>query len=169
MRPSGAARPALPTLVCMSPHPTANAIDWRIVFMLPPQRRFTAAELARAAPRGFSETMKVAVSLNPALGLVLLAPLYAQALFWPTVFMVLFVTATPIGGMQAWCDPGGAAARWAYWLIPGGAGLMLGGLFATRHIDRREMLAMANMVAVGVLGLWFVIVYRHQFIASRRR
>ena len=46
---------------------------------------------------------------------------------------------------------------------------MLGGLFATRHIDRREMLAMANMGAVGVLGLWFVIVYRHQFIASRRR
>jgi hypothetical protein len=144
-------------------------IDWRVVFMLPPQRRFTATELARAAPRGFSATMKAAVGMNLALGLILIAPMYAKALLWPTVFMVLFLTATFIGAMQAWCDPGSRAARWAYWLIPGGAGLLLGGLFALRHIDRREMLAMANMVAVGVLGLWFIIVYRHQFITSRLR
>jgi LytS/YehU family sensor histidine kinase len=82
---------------------------------------------------------------------------------------VLFLTATFIGAMQAWCNPGSTGARWAYWLVPGMAGLMLGGLFALKQIDRREMLAMANMVAVGVLGLWFIIVYRHQFIESRLR
>jgi hypothetical protein len=145
------------------------SIDWRIVFMLPPQRRFTAAELARAAPRGYSPTMKVAVSLNLALGAILLTPMYVQALFWPTIFMVLFVTATLIGGMQAWCDPGGRAARWAYWLIPGAASFLLGVLFSTQKVERRELLALANMVAVGVLGLWFIIVYRHQFIESRLR
>jgi hypothetical protein len=151
--------------------PMANpdCIDWRVVFMLPPQRRFAAAELARAAPRGFSATMKAAVGLNLALGLIALTPLYVQALFWPMVFMVLFVTATLIGGMQAWCNPSSTATRWFYWLVPGGAGLLLGSLFALKQIERREMLAMANMVALGVLGLWFVIVYRHQFIASRLR
>ena len=158
---------ALPTLAGMNtPH---DRIDWRVVFMLPPQRRYTAAELARAAPRGFSATMKTAAGMNLALALILVAPMYKQALLGRTVFMLLFITATLIGGMQAWRNPGGTAARRAYWLIPGFAGLLLGGLVATRQIDRRELLAMANLVAVGVLGLWFVIVYRHQFIASRLR
>jgi K+-sensing histidine kinase KdpD len=148
---------------------STDTIDWRVVFMLPPQRRFTADELARAAPRGFSATMKTAVGLNMALALVALTPLYVKSMFWPTVFMVLFLTATFIGGMQAWCNPSSTAARWFYWLVPGGAGLLLGGLYALKHIDRRELLAMFNLVAVGVLGLWFIIVYRHQFIESRLR
>jgi LytS/YehU family sensor histidine kinase len=71
--------------------------------------------------------------------------------------------------MAAWRNPSGAAARGAYWFIPAAAGAALGALATAEMIDRRNLLALMQMVALGVLGLWFTIVYRHQYIESRLR
>jgi len=50
-----------------APRPGASrpgAVDWRTVLMLLPQRRFTAAELARAVPEPMSRSVKLSVALN---------------------------------------------------------------------------------------------------------
>ena len=54
-----------------------SSIDWRTVFMLLPQRRFSAAELARAVPGPLSATLKTALALN--IGLLLLC---FAVVFW---------------------------------------------------------------------------------------
>jgi sensor histidine kinase YesM len=148
--------------------PTAAGIDWSTVFMLPPKRRFSAAELARAVPGPLSATLKVALALN--LGLVALlfgwlgwrdgpGPLMA--------FMATFMVVTVAAGLAAWRNPSGAVARAAYWLIPISGGLVVGYLVARRTVDGRTAAGMAQMVAFAVLGLWFTIVHRHQYIEMR--
>jgi len=146
----------------------APSIDWRTVFMLLPQRRFTAAELARAVPVPLSPTLKTAIAMN----LGLMAPLLVWA-FWrrvaaPTlVFMAVFFVVVAIAGMSAWRNPSGTVARVAYWVMPVGGGLAVGMLLSRIGIDRLQVAAMAQLVALGVLGLWFTIVHRHQYIEMR--
>ena len=146
----------------------SSPIDWRTVFMLLPQRRFSAAELARAMPEPVSATLKVTVALN--LGLMAVAFAWVLWRRGPEpllLFMAVFFAVVVAAGMAAWRNPSGAVARAAYWVMPLGGGLAIGLLVHRADIDRLTLAAMGQIVALGVLGLWFTIVHRHQYIEMR--
>ena len=96
-----------------------RSIDWRTVLLLPPKRRFSAAELQRAASERASRTLRVTVASNLVvwLGLAFIEVgrrhlvLYGLLIVLPALGFVL-------AGSQAWRNPGGRAARWSYWLLP---------------------------------------------------
>lgn len=145
-----------------------TAVDWRVVLMLPPKRRFTAEELQRAVPGPLSPSFKAGVALNVALpGVVLVAMLAGQA-SWVAIgcLLVLLVTFTALG-LRAWVDPG---ARWAWralWLLPLASLALVMVLRRTGWLDRPTVTAIGVVLALGSLGLWFVIVYRHQYVGLR--
>ena len=147
---------------------TTSTIDWRTVFMLLPQRRYTAAELARAVPEPWSATLRAAVALN--LGLMAVVFVWALWRRGPgplLLFMAAFFVFGVAAGMAAWRNPSGAVARAAYWMLPLGGGLVVGLLVNRADIDRATVAAMVQIVALSVLGLWFTIVHRHQYIEMR--
>jgi hypothetical protein len=142
-------------------------IDWRTVFMLLPRRRFTAAELARAVPGPLSPTLKTAVALNLAvIGAALVWAFWRRGPAPLVVFMAVFLAVAAFSGMSAWRNPSGGVARVAYWVMPTGGGLAIG-LLASGGTERVAVAAMAQMIVLGVLGLWFTIVHRHQYIEMR--
>jgi signal transduction histidine kinase len=144
-----------------------DSIDWRTVFMMPPRRRFTAAELQRAVPQGLSSTLKAAVALNLALPLGSWAVLDAGK---ATPAFILGVLASVLGllwaGLAAWRDPGSRYVRWTYFGMPlAMIGLAL--LLKRSGVPKDLVLMAAMLLMAGSLLLWFAIVHRHQYIVMR--
>jgi signal transduction histidine kinase len=150
-----------------------RAVDWRVVFMLFPRRRFTAEELQRAVPPAPNPTLVAAIGVNALLLLAVFA-------FWgrreasPVWFLpvVALVAAVLIAaGTLAWRNPSSTAARWVYFGAPLLAGLALGlGLGGGEaRLGRPEVFLLWLTTLTGTLALWFVIVHRHQYIELRLR
>jgi signal transduction histidine kinase len=158
----------LPKLPAMAPTTAPSAIDWRTVFMLLPQRRFTAAELQRALPTAMSATLKAAVALN-----VLLMGAAFAVLFWKRgadllgLYSAGLIAIVLACGGAAWRDPSGTVARTAYWAIPLAGGVLVGLLVGRSQADRTTLAVMVQFLSLSVLGLWFTIVHRHQYIEMR--
>ncbi|MCA0177072.1 MAG: histidine kinase [Proteobacteria bacterium] len=147
-----------------------NRIDWRLLAMGLPKRRFTAEELARARPEPLNLTLRLVALLNalPLVGALLWVlgpgnPWYASAL-------VLAVTAVLLAAMAvAWRDPSHPWVRKTYYLLPllTGAGL---GLLHSRDLLAKQTLGLTTaLLVMGVLTLWFVILHRHQHVLARLR
>ncbi|MBX3599477.1 MAG: histidine kinase [Rubrivivax sp.] len=149
-----------------------RAVDWRVVFMLFPRRRFTAAELQRAVPRTPNPTLVATVALNLAIvgGLALLFGRGAGVPWWYPLVMFGCMAALLLAGWQAWEDPSSRTARLLYFLVPLAAGLGLGlNLGMPARLDRQAAMALMLLLLMGTLGLWFVIVHRHHYIEMRLR
>jgi len=144
------------------------AVDWRVVLMLPPKRRFTPEELRHAVPGPASPTFKLSVALNVALPSVLLVVLLAGQTSALAIACVLGLVAVfSLLGLRAWADPGDDWAWRGLWLLPlAGLALMLA-LRRLGWLDRPTAVAIALVMGMGALALWFVVVYRHQYVALR--
>lgn len=148
-----------------------SRIDWRVVMLALPRRRFTAAELARAGLGTPDLTLRVAAVVN------LLLPMAAVlAVFWkvmPLAFiasMAVCVAGVGLGMAWAWRDPSSARVRWLYYLMPLACGMTMGLMLQPGRLTpeaRTAAVAGALVVASAALALWFAIVYRHQQIGSR--
>ncbi|MBL8347536.1 MAG: histidine kinase [Rubrivivax sp.] len=148
--------------------PAASGIDWRTVFMLLPQRRFTAEELRRAIPGPMSLSMKLSIAFNLAVPTVALMVAFGKEGPWIVpVAMLVFVALFTWVGLRAWVDPSAPAARRGYWLVPLGSGFIAGWLVKTGELPRTGTVALAMLALIGSLGLWFVIVHRHQYVQMR--
>jgi hypothetical protein len=148
-------------------------LDWRLMLMLLPARRFTPAELARAVPGRPSSALVLAVLFNVLVGAgVLLGPV------WSALPLTLRLVALGYGVVllpavwALWHDPGCRAGRWAYYGVPLGVALCFG---LTTALQRRQGVPLALVPAVslgllfgiGSLALWFTIVLRHQHVVQR--
>ncbi len=138
--------------------------------MMLPRRRFSAAELAAATPGTPSATLKLSLVLNLALPLATFATVFAlrgaALLLLP---LLLFFGTLAAGLLSAWRDPGSGLARTLYWAMPLFAVLMLVLVLKRQDIDRGAVVALSMLLVIGTLGLWAVIVNRHQYIESRLR
>jgi signal transduction histidine kinase len=149
-----------------------RAVDWRLVFMLFPRRRFTADELQRAVPRAPNPTLAVTVALNLVIvaGFALLFGRGADVPWWYAPLMFGGMVALLFAGWQAWNDPSSTAARTLYYVVPLAAALLLGlsrGL--DLGLDKPAALALWMLMMLGTMALWFVIVHRHHYIEMRLR
>jgi hypothetical protein len=145
-----------------------SRIDWRTVLMLPPKRRFGAAELARARVAGLDPTTRVAVGLNVAVPMCLFLAFEGPRNPWPyTLVLVLFAAGLLATGAAAWRNPTGAGARIGYWGLPVSTGLAVGLMTSSGTYQRNALGGLGTLVAVGSLCLWFAIVHRCQFIEMR--
>jgi hypothetical protein len=145
-------------------------IDWRMVFMGLPTRRFTGAELRRAIPDPPSRSLVLAVAINVAL------PVAALAIAFGAAMPALVAAAVVIAGLMtgalwlAWRDPGARSVRVAYYLLPLLAGVAFGVLGREGGVATdKAVVSAAIVIVLGTLGLWFAIVYRHQYVVMRLR
>jgi len=146
----------------------SQRIDWRTVFMMLPTRRFTAEELQRAVPGPMSRSVKLSIAVNLAAPTLVLMLAFGRDGPWRVpMAMVGFVVLLAWIGQRAWADPSSPAVRTGYWLMPLLAGGVAGWLFKDTEVPRQAMVAMAMMMLIGSLGLWFVIVHRHQYVQMR--
>ncbi|MBX3638551.1 MAG: histidine kinase [Rubrivivax sp.] len=149
-----------------------RAVDWRVVFMLFPRRRFTADELQRAAPPAPNPTLRVTVGINLLFvaAFVLWLARGPGVTWWYAPLLLGMTAALVLAGARAWNDPSSRFARTVYWAAPVSAGLLLA-LDRLRDIGlaRAPAMALWMLMLMGTLGLWFVIVHRHQYIEMRLR
>lgn len=148
-------------------------LDWRLMMMLLPARRFTPAELARAVPGRPSTALILAVLFNVIIGAaVLLAPVWALQP-WPLHAAEIGYGALLLPAVWAvWCDPSCRAGRWAYYGMPLLAAACFGGVSALRGphslgVAAGPALAVGLLFGIGSLGLWFTITLRHQHVVQR--
>ncbi len=147
---------------------TREPIDWRVVLMALPRRRFTDDELARIGAGRLSRTLRVSVALN--LLLPTLAVLLASGREVPIALLLVlaaFLAALVAAGLAAWRDPSALAVRVAYWVLPITAGGMAGWVLQDAEVSRPPVLAVMMLMLMGSLALWFAIVHRHQYIEMR--
>ncbi|MBL8325727.1 MAG: histidine kinase [Rubrivivax sp.] len=149
-------------------HPALAAIDWRTVFLSLPRRRFTPAELARAVPEPMSPTVRLSVALNLALPTAAILWVFGRDGPWvvPAVTVVLVALLSWLG-LRAWANPSARVPRLGYWLMPLACGLVFGWLLKGQQLAREATAALAVLMISGSFGLWFVIVYRHQYVQMR--
>jgi hypothetical protein len=149
-----------------------SGLNWRTVLMALPRRRFTAAELQRAVPEPPSLSLKLAVLLNVVPVCVALvwvlgprSPLPLAAL----LALVLLVGLGFSGGLWwAWRDPSHRLPHGLYYGLPLLLGVALGVMARTvPGLERGALLATGGLIALGTLGLWFAIVYRHKYVELR--
>jgi hypothetical protein len=144
-------------------------LNWRTVLMALPRRRFTAAELQRAVPEPPSLSLKLAVLCNvvPACGVML----WVQGAHSPLSFNVLVVlvaVAFLVGLSWGWRDPSHRGPHLLYYALPLLLGLALGVMARlVPGVERGAILGTGVLVALGTLGLWFTIVYRHKYVEMR--
>lgn len=147
---------------------TLAAVDWRVALMLPPKRRFSAEELRRAVPGPLTASFKLGVALNVALPSVVMVVMAAGQAPWAAIAALLaLVVGFTVLGLRAWADP---ADRWAWrslWLLPLAGMALVVGLRRSGLLDRPTGTAIGVLLGLGTLGLWFVVVYRHQYVALR--
>jgi signal transduction histidine kinase len=149
-----------------------RAVDWRVVFMLFPRRRFTAEELQRAVPRAPNPTLAATVVFNLLIvaGFALLFGRGPGVPWWYPLPLLGGTAALLAAGWQAWNDPSSRVARMLYWLVPLAAGLLLGlGRAGGLALDKPAAMALWMLMLMGTLGLWFVVVHRHHYIELRLR
>jgi LytS/YehU family sensor histidine kinase len=143
------------------------ALDWRTLLMLPPKRRFTPEELRRAAPEPLSASLKASALLNLALPLVVMLWAFGGDAHWLfSVLMLLFFVLLGAAGWAAWSNPSSRIARWSYWIIPALVMLVAGTLKDTIG-HRAALMSLALTLVMGSLVVWFILVYRHQYVAMR--
>lgn len=146
-------------------------IDWRLVLMGLPKRRFTAAELQRAIPDPPERSLRVAVIINVLLTLAVFVGAFGASHRLTLALMLLpFAVLLPVAFWAAWRDPGHRGARWTYYLLPAGMGLGLA-IIAKQvtPLEKQEAFAIASVALAASLCLWFAIVYRHKFVEMRLR
>jgi Histidine kinase len=145
-------------------------IDWRMVFMLPPRRRFTAAELQRAQAGEMSRTLKVSVLVNFALPLLSILLQLVSRTPWTFVLVLLLVTAGhALGTVAAWADPSSRAARWAYWGLPMTGALACGFTVKNQSVPRESLVMLVLVAVLCSLTLVLAILHRHHYIEQRLR
>jgi signal transduction histidine kinase len=148
-----------------------KTIDWRLVLMGLPKRRFTAAELQRAIPDPPDRSLRAAVIINVLLTLAVFVGAFGNSNRLTLALMLLpFAVFVPVAFWAAWRDPGHRGARWAYYLLPAAMGLGLA--LVARHVtqlEKQEAFAIASVALAASLCLWFAIVYRHKFVEMRLR
>ncbi|MBI5718166.1 MAG: histidine kinase [Burkholderiales bacterium] len=152
-----------------APGPAAGRrIDWSTVFMLLPSRRFTAEELRRAIPGPMSPSVKVSIAFNLAVPALALLIAFGRDAPWVVpATMLAFVALLAWIGLRAWADPSSSVPRTGYWMLPLLSGLVGGWLLKGPEVTRAAAVAIAMMMVIGSLGLWFVIVHRHQYVQMR--
>jgi hypothetical protein len=150
-------------------------LDWRLMLMLLPARRFTPAELARAVPGRPSAALVLAVLFNVLVGAgVLLWPVWLQQP-WPLHLVEVCYGAVLLPAVWAvWHDPSCRAGRWAYYGAPLLVALCFGLAAGWRHgaglLSAQALapaLAVGTLFGIGSLGLWFTITLRHQYVVQR--
>ncbi len=153
-----------------------RTLDWHLIFMLLPKRRFTPAELARAIPDPPSASVVVAVLFNLLLVGGLLGVFLPMNLPMAVLaFVVLHLSVILMGLWAVWRDPGCRAGRWAYYGLPAAQGLVfvLTGALRDHAWHRVVSGDMMSGLVVGILlglasmALWFTIVHRHQYVVMR--
>jgi hypothetical protein len=145
-----------------------SGIDWRSVLMLPPSRRFTPEELARALPQGLSRTFITQVLVNVALPVVLLIFVFGRGNSPQFGLIVASFAALMTGaGLLAWRDPGSRVAQAAAWVLPCSLAALGGALARLELIDRVGLLAAAMVAMVSAMALWMTLVHRYQYVAMR--
>jgi hypothetical protein len=160
--------PPRPTPAPASPVAAAAGIDWRTVFMLLPQRRFTTEELRRAIPGPMSRSVKLSIAFNLAVPTAALMLAFGKEGPWIVpVAMLVFVALFAWVGLRAWADPSAPAARRGYWIVPLSSGFFAGWLVKAGELPRTGTVALAMLALIGSLGLWFIIVHRHQYVQMR--
>lgn len=147
-----------------------SRIDWRLLAMGLPARRFTAEELARARPEPLNLTLQLVALINglPLIGAMLWllgpgSPWYASAL------VVVFAAALLAAMATAWHNPSHPWVRRVYYLLPLLAGAGLGMLHSSGHLSTQSLGLAVMLFVMGALTLWFVILHRHQHVAARLR
>ena len=148
-----------------------RGLDWRMLAMLLPARRFTAAELLRAVPEPANRSLKVATVFNVAVPVVALLVLLGRSN--PAVFSICLIAQAlvTLWVLRAiWRDPSSRLVHWLYYLLP--VLCMLPPLMLKRwapEVDRVAMLTLGMMSMATALGLWFATLYRYQYIVIRLR
>jgi Histidine kinase len=146
-----------------------DGVDWRMALGGLPRRRFSAAELARAgADVPPSRPLVAAALANLLLPLISgLVALHGRA-EWPLlIVLMLFAFGIGAGLWAAWRNPGARAVQLAYWGLPMALGVALA--LRARVADGTVVALAAVFVVLGGLALWFLTLYRQQFIAGRLR
>lgn len=144
---------------------------WRLMCMLLPARRFTAAELQRAAPEPPSRALKLAALFNvalPTLTMVMLVGLNNPLAF--SLLLLALGGATLAALAVVWRDPSSRAVRSIYHLLPVLCVLLSLAVkrgFPEMTRDAHAVLGITLMLAA--FGLWFAVVYRYQHIVMRLR
>ncbi|MFZ2989667.1 sensor histidine kinase [Ideonella sp.] len=156
-------------------------IDWSLILMGLPKRRFTAAELARAIPEPPSTSLLIAVLLNVVLVLGGVGWMFHAVLQPAMVTVVLLHILVLLLALWAvWRDPSCRAGRWVYYGLPLPTAFA-GGVSAGLSSGFGQSLSMASLsqprfalglacgllLGLGALGLWFAIVHRHQYVVMR--
>jgi hypothetical protein len=150
-------------------------LDWRLMLMFLPARRFTPAELARAVPGRPSAALVLAVLFNVLVGAgVLLWPVWPQQP-WPLHLVEACYGAILLPAVWAvWHDPSCRAGRWGYYgaplLVAVCFGLATGWQHGAGLISAQALapaLAVGTLFGIGSLGLWFTITLRHQYVVQR--
>ncbi len=145
-------------------------LDWRMILMGLPTRRFTLQELQRAIPEPPSTALRIAVVANVLLTLMVLPAAFGARAFGPMLGMLLPFALLLLVTLRAiWRDPSGPVVRWIYYGLPL-IGLALG-LLSRELADagQPEMLGVLAVSLTSAVALWFVILYRHQHVAMRLR
>ena len=144
------------------------AVDWRVVLMLPPKRRFSAEELQRAVPGPMSASFMLGVALNVALPSAMLVAMLAGKASWGAIAaMLALVAMVTVLGLQAWANPSARRAWVAVWLLPLVGMVLVVALRRGGWLDRPTGTGIGLLLGLGSLGLWFVVVHRHQYVAMR--
>jgi hypothetical protein len=147
-----------------------DRIDWRMVFMLPPKRRFTAAELQRAQAGGMSRTLKVSAGVNIALPVLTMVATSLTSTSWTFTLALLLLTAGhAAGAVAAWADPSSRAARLAYWGLPLTGAACLGFLMKDGNVPRESVVGLAMVAVLGSMTLVLGTLHRHHYIEQRLR
>jgi signal transduction histidine kinase len=141
-----------------------------MVFMLPPKRRFSAAELHRAQAGEMSRTLKVSALLNFAMPLLTVLPLMVSRAPWTfTLVLLLVVAGHALGAAAAWADPSGRAARWAYWGLPMTGAVACGFMIKTQDLQREPLVVFLLLTVLCSLTLILATLHRHHYIEQRLR
>jgi signal transduction histidine kinase len=152
-----------------APDDRADRIDWRVVLMALPRRRFTADELARIGAGSLSRTLRVSVAFNLLLPTLVVLLVFGRELSLALVLLLgAFLAALVATGLAAWRNPSAPAVRLAYWVLPIACGGVFGWVLQDADAATRpSALAVMMLMLMGALGLWFAIVHRHQYIEMR--
>jgi signal transduction histidine kinase len=149
---------------------TSSKIDWRMVFMLPPKRRFSAAELLRAQAGEMSRTLKVSVFVNFALPVLSIILQSISRTPWTFILVLLLVAAGhALGTVAAWANPSSRAARWAYWGLPMTGAFACGFTVKNQAVPRESLVLLVLVAVLCSLTLALAILHRHHYIEQRLR
>ena len=147
---------------------SGSGVDWRLLLMLPPKRRFEAEELARAIPEPPSRELSLAVALNIAFMVVGFTLAFGRQ-HWPVLLVLLLAlgAGTAWGLHAVWRDPGNRVVRTVYYLGPLLCGVVAGLGVGPLALPRDTALALLVASLASVLCLWFAMVYRHRYVLMR--